>query len=457
MLINFQHQQNSWFRSAYNVVLLATSLILVMAGNVQAAPPTSNSVDILTLNQALDIALHENRILENAAMEINKAADSVAAEETRRLPKLQVGVVESYSLTPLTYTYPAGIFGVVPKEDVSIDAKSDFTTIASASIQQPLTELYRIGLSIDQKMVMEEVADQQLRSHRHAIVKDVKKAYYDILKTQNSLTSTEESIAFYRELDQLLERYLKEQTVLKYQVLEVDSRLAIAEHKAFRERNELPSQQEKLNNLLARDITQPFSVVSVGVENTPIPTQKDVETIALGQRPEIKEAQLKLKHAEYGYKIKKSEYLPDVDLQFRYTRLYNTEFIPEKESAIGLTARWEFYDWGRKSQDLSKKSYSIRQARNEIREAESQILIEVNESLRQLEDAQNLIPVTSLTQTAAREKLRVLMNQYRVQQALLDDVLKAETELTDANTAHNNALLSVWTKQAELQKAMGSE
>jgi len=166
---------------------------------------------------------------------------------------------------------------------------------------------------------------------------------------------------------------------------------------------------------------------------------------------------LKLQHAEYGYRIKKSEYLPDVDLEYRYTRFYDTEFIPDEESTIGVTARWEFYDWGRKSQDLSKKNYAIRQARNQIYEAESQVLIEVNDSLRQLEDAQNLVTVTALTQAAAREKLRVLMNQYRVQAVLLDDVLKAESELAEANSEHNNAQLSVWTGQAEMQKAMGEE
>jgi outer membrane protein TolC len=77
--------------------------------------------------------------------------------------------------------------------------------------------------------------------------------------------------------------------------------------------------------------------------------------------------------------------------------------------------------------------------------------------MRELEDARNLVSVTSITQEAQQEKLRVLMNQFRQQTVLLDDVLKAERELTSANTEHNNAQLSVWTAQSELQKAMGEE
>jgi len=413
--------------------------------------------DILTLDQALDIALQENRVLNNAAMDVDKAADSVAAERTKRLPKLDLGVSETYNLTSQEYTYEAGTFGLVPTEDVKITSHEGFTTIVSASVKQPLTDLYRIGLSIDQFEISEDIADQDLRSRRQAIIRDVKDAYYNILKTQNDLVSTESSIAFYRELDQLVDRYYAEQTVLKYETMEVKSRLARAEHDAFRERNRLDTQKEKLNKLLGRDVASRYTVGSVGIDRLSVPQLAEAEAAAIEQRPEISATRLKLKHAQYGYRIKKSEYIPHIDLQYRYTRLYNTEFIPDKESAIGLTARWEFYDWGRKSQDLSKKTLAIRQAHNEIEEAEAQVIIEVNHRMRELEDARNLVAVTAITQEAAQEKRRVLMNQYRQQTVLLDDVLKAERDLSLSNTEHHNAQLSVWTARSELQKAMGEE
>jgi outer membrane protein len=431
-------------------MLLAVSGLLA-AWQIAVADP------VLTLDQALDLAVQFNRTLDNAEMDIDKAADSLAAERTKRLPKLDLGLSESYNLTPQGYTFERGGFGLVPTEDVDIVSNEGFTTIVSASVKQPLSDLYRIGLSIDQFEVNEDIADQELRSRRQAVIRDVKKAYYDILKTQNELTSSEASISFYRDLDQLVDRYYQEQTVLKYETLEVKSRLARAEHDAFKQRNLLDTRKEKLNNLLGRDIAMRYSVASVGVDQLAVPTLSAAESAAIEQRPEVNTARLKVKHAQYGYRIKKSEYLPQIDLQYRYTRLYNTELIPDKESAIGLTARWEFFDWGRKSQDLSKKSLAIQQARNEIADAESQVTIEVNHRMRELEDVRNLVSVTSITQEAQQEKLRVLMNQFRQQTVLLDDVLKAERELTSANTEHNNAQLSVWTAQSELQKAMGEE
>lgn len=412
---------------------------------------------MLTLEQAIDAALQQNRSLENAGMEVDKAAEGVKAARTRQLPRLNLDLSDSYNLSPQSFTFDAGTFGPVPPQDVEIDARQDFTPIVSVSIKQPLSELYRIGLTVDQHEVMEQIAAQQLRAETQSVVNEVKQAYYDILKTQSSVQSTGERIAYYTELDREVAENYRQQTVLEYQLLEVRSRLARARHEVLTLRNRLATEQERLNKLLGRAVDERFSVSEQGTDLVLVPDPAQAEIAAVAQRPEISEATLKLEHARYGYKIKKSEYLPDIDLSLRYTRLYNTDFIPDEESSIGLTARWEFYDWGRKSQDLSQKNYAIHQARNQLREAEDQVLIEVNTRIRQLQDALDLIKVTELTERATREKARVLLNQYRQQAALLDDVLKAESEWSDAVDEHEQAVLSVRSAQADLQKAMGEE
>lgn len=441
----------------WQLLMALLGMASIAAGNAAAAGGSASPDSLLTLEQAIDAALQQNRSLENAGMEVDKAADSVKAARTRQLPILNLDLSESYNLTPQSFTFAAGTFGPVPPQDVEIESKDGFTPIVSLSIKQPLSELYRIGLTIDQHEVMEQIAGQQLRARTQSVINEVKQAYYDILKTRSSVQSTEDSIAYYTELDREVAENYRQQTVLEYQLLEVESRLARARHEALKLRNRLATEQERLNKLLGRDVNERFSVSDPGMDLVLIPDPAQAEIAAVAQRPEISEAALKLEHARYGYKIKKSEYLPDIDLSLRYTRLYSTEFIPDEESFIALTARWEFYDWGRKSQDLSQKNYAIHQARNQLREAEDQVLVEVNTRIRQLQDALDLVKVTELTERATREKARVLLNQYRQQAALLDDVLKAESEWSDAASEQQQAVLSVRSAQAELLKAMGEE
>jgi hypothetical protein len=81
----------------------------------------------------------------------------------------------------------------------------------------------------------------------------------------------------------------------------------------------------------------------------------------------------------------------------------------------------------------------------------------VNTRIRELQDALDLVKVTELTERATREKARVLLNQYQQHAALLDDVLKAESEWSDAVNENQHARLSVRNAQAGRQKAMGEE
>jgi len=66
-----------------------------------------------------------------------------------------------------------------------------------------------------------------------------------------------------------------------------------------------------------------------------------------------------------------------------------------------------------------------------------------------------LIDVSILDQNAARENLRVVMNKYKVDATLLQDVLKAESRLEDANSKYQKAVLDYWTARVELEKALG--
>jgi hypothetical protein len=77
-------------RRPYSKWLSALVLGMVIAGTANAQQNSAPG-PVLTLEQALDIALQDNRTLDNAEMDVGKAADSVAAECTKRLPKLNLG------------------------------------------------------------------------------------------------------------------------------------------------------------------------------------------------------------------------------------------------------------------------------------------------------------------------------------------------------------------------------
>lgn len=416
---------------------------------------------VLTLDTALKTALSENLSVENAELEIEASIDDVAAIKTRRLPRLELGGGYRDNLDPQSYLFEQGVWGTypvigeVPAEDISINALSGSTGMASASLSQPLSQQYRISLGIEQSEVKQEMADQHLLMTRTQLSREVKRVYFDILQVESDLSTIEESILFYSSLQTLVGNYVDQEIALSYELMDVKARLAKREARALVARDQLATLKQHMNQLLNRNLDQEFTVAELPESSLqPAPLDQAL-VVAMENKPELAESRLRVKNAELGYEIKKAEYIPDVDLHLSYTRIFGSEFIPDTDAYVGLRARWEFYDWGRKSSELASKETEIQRAWNHLKETEESTRINVERSYRAILSSRQLVEAQRLSEAAARDKLRVLKNQYAQQAVLLQDVLNAESELVRARTGYTRAVLGVWNAEADLQRALG--
>ena len=440
-------------------------LFIVLASPAVTWPqePSVTTEEVLTVEQVVELAVTQNRQVKNAVLEVEKAADDVAAARTRRWPSLNVGVRGTHNFTNETYTVKAGQLGTfpatgpIPATDIRFKSASDIGGFLLTEVAQPLSQQYRIGLGIRQLELGQELASQQLRSQRQQIAYEVKQAYYRVLQMQSALAATEETLASLRELNQLVERYVREQTALKSDSLEVKTRLARAEHEALTQRNALLSQKEQLNHLLGRELQTPFRVSEAPPFAPSVVDTAAERERALTQRPETRIARLKIQNAEYDVQSKRAEYIPDLSAVISYARPLNSSFIPTQIVYAGVQLKWEFFDWGRKKQELAERGRTLIQARNEEHEARARVELDVNSQMRSLEEARALLKVEHLGQETAREKLRVMLDRYRQQAALIADTLQAQAALADANHRYQHALLSAWTAQANLDRALGEE
>ncbi len=391
--------------------------------------------------------------------EADAADDQVRALKTRKLPQLNLHGSVSENLQDQEYTFEQGVWNAVPpipSEDVTIKSATDTTGILSASATQPLSQLYELRLNIEQGEIQQDLTLAQKRLTEQDIARVVKQVYFEIVQTQSDLQVTTESIRFYKSLRELVYNYVKQQISLNYELLEVEARLARRELDATRLRNQLSTQMESMNDLLARDLNTDFTVQQLPEQVLTVQDEDEAIATALQQRPDIQKSRLQIKYAELDRDIIKAGYIPDIDLRLRYTRLYNYDLIPDTDTYVGLQAKWEFFDWGRKRNEISGKERMVRAASNSTREIENRVIIDVRKSYRRIVEAQQSVTVSKLAQSAARDKLRVLMSQYEQQSTLLQNVLDAETELDRAHNEYNRAILSVWKARAGLDHSLGT-
>ena len=445
--------------------LIAIIFVMVSTLTVAAQQRTaSGSTETLTLDQAISLALHDNRQVMNAQLGVGKAQDELAAARTFRLPKFEFNALAGQQLVSPDFTFTKGVLGnypnvgPIPNQDIKMSTPMRPTAILFGQVTQPLSQLHRIRLNIKQAALMIDVAHEQVRGQQQSVVNNVKRTYYGIVQTESAVESIRQALAFYRELDRVTGDYVLRQVALKADDLEVKTRLAKAETEELTASNQLSTLKEQLNQLMGRDIRTQFTVNPVA-ETSLIDTDlAAARTRALEQRPEIREARLQVKQAELDKRVKKSEYIPDVSAAFTYASPRNfDEFVPKNFAAAGVSVSWEVFDWGRKKNQLAEKQKTIEQANNNLRDAESNVMIEVGAKMRDLQQAAQALKVAKLKQETARENMRVSMNKYKLESALFSDVLQTQATLADADYQYQQALMAFWTARAEYEKAIGAD
>jgi outer membrane protein TolC len=418
---------------------------------------------LLTLEQAVALALRENRPVANAVLEVEKSVDDVAALRTKRLPSTDVTVFGSQLLTPVDFFFREGAFGhypgigPIPAADTAVTTPLRPSAVVMASVTQPISQLHKIGLGIRMDQMNTEIARERLRLQKQSVVNDVKRSYYTVVETQTALQAAEESLRLYRELDRVVRESLVQQVALKSDSLDVQTRLAKSEYQTVVLKQGLATQKEQLNILLGRDIRIDFSVDPIPNASPLEVSLKEAQAQALDRRPELKEARLKITQSEYDQRQKKAEFIPDVALRFSYVSFFNVEMLPKNVAALGVYVDWEPFDWGRKNFELAQKARTVRQANNQLKELENQILVEVNARFRKLEETRALLRVSELERDTARERLRVASDRYRLKAAQLKDVLGEQTSLATADHDYAQALADFWTARADLEKSLGED
>lgn len=440
------------------VIGLLLLLFLRVPVHAQQSAPTS--AESLSLDQAIALALRDNHAMKIAQLEVDKADESISAAKTFRLPSLHAYTLVSGNLADNKLEVPnpaANLFpGLGPF--FTLNDRRKPTAVFAASVIEPLTQQYRIGLNIKLERVSRELAQAKLRQQRNETIDKVKKAYYAILQTRSALSSVEEAVKSYHELDKVTGDYVIQQAALKADHLAVQTRLAKVEYEQLELSNRLATQKEQLNTLLGRDVDTSFEVTGVP-EFTSFETDlAAARKLALERRPELQQARLSIEQATLDRRIKKSEYIPDISAGFVYLTPRNyAPVIPKTFANVGVVVSWEVFDWGRKKHQLAEKDKAVEQANNALKETEDEVLIDVGDKLRKLQQSGQALRVARLAENSAKENLRVSTGQYKFQAVLLSNVLQSQASLAEATNEYQQALLAFWTAKAEFEKSLGED
>jgi outer membrane protein len=446
-----------------NRLLLFVAIIAFASPIGSLAQQGTPEVPLLTLDDAVSLALAKNRLVRNSVLEAQKYDFEVSTIRSKRLPHFQFSALGGELLQPFDFTFAKGVFGTypgtgpIPSTNAKVHTPAQLTAYLTGSMDVPLLQQYKIGLGIHATELGRDIAKEDVRAERQKIAAEVRSAYFELVATQAAVDAAHEGVRTLEEAQRVTLRYVAEKTVLRGDSLEVDARLTKAQYDLSVAENGLSTQHEHLNQLLGRDLATPFRVDFMPEEDTTTLTLEEARQQATQNRPEIRQAHLKEKQAEYDRRIAKAEYIPDLGIAVSYMGIQNVQVLPTNVGMAGFALTWEPFDWGRRRNRLREKTNTLAQAQNGVQETESQVGVEVGLKYRKWKEAALLLKASRTGHEAAAEEFRVTSNKYKEQAALIRDLLQAQARSSQTAFEYQQALSSYWSSLADLRRAIGEE
>ena len=188
----------------------------LLAGAVIAsAQPAS----VLTIDDAVALALKGNRQVQSAALDVFRAKEESAALKTTRLPQFQIYALGGELLRQVTFTVPQGALGSfaatgpIPAQNQTVTQPRQFAGFVLGQVMQPVSQLWKIHLALISSQTREELAQQKLRQKRQDTAQSVRELYYELVQTQTQIESTEANVKTLLALQPEIDRKLVELAV----------------------------------------------------------------------------------------------------------------------------------------------------------------------------------------------------------------------------------------------------
>src|ERR1035441_1356589 len=213
-----------------HLALLLT--ILVFASPIGSlAQQATQDVPLLTLDDAVSIALTNNRLVKNSALEARKYDFQGSTIRSPRPPHFQFSALGGELLQPFDFTFAKGVFGTypgvgpIPSTNAKVHTPAQLTAYLTGGMDLPLSQQYKIGLGIRATELGRDIAKEDVRDERQKIAAEVRSTYFELVATQAAVDATREGVRTLEETQRVTRRYIAEKTVLKGDALEVDARL----------------------------------------------------------------------------------------------------------------------------------------------------------------------------------------------------------------------------------------
>ena len=426
---------------------------------------------VLDIGKALEIALSENPTVKVADKEIQKKKYaqkgsyaalfpqiSFTADYTRTLKK-QVMYMDGFDMGS------TDIPGMedMPNMDEGIEVGRDNNWNLGFNTSMPIVNA-ALWKSLSISAVDVELAIEQARSSKIAMVNQVKKGYYGVLLANDSYRVFKESYDNAMENYQDIKRKFEQGTVAEYDLIRADVTVKNSEPNMLQAENALVLAKWQLKALLGMDLD-----LNIECEGQLTDFEKDLfgdflsTDTTLANNTDLKQMSLQAKQLEKTLTMQKFDYLPTLSLTglYQWTAMNNDfkfkDYMWNPYSMIGVSLSIPIFSGGSKLYKIKQTRNSIEQLNLQKEDTRRKLQLAIKQYIDNMNTCIKRFDASQKGVEQAERGYMISQKRYDTGAGTLLEMNDSELALTQAKLNFNQAIYDYMVAKADLEKIIGQQ
>jgi outer membrane protein TolC len=387
--------------------------------NPQTSPSAKPGVTRLTLSEAQELALRNNKSLSLARLNVEEKGHATAAARKDYLPKV-IGSDTYFHFNDnlgSVLTFQRGQLGILPPGTRIINATvlNQDTNLATIMVAQPITKLIAVNAAVQVARAEKGAAQAKLDQGTRDLLSGVAQAYHGLVGAQRIQAALELQAS-------LVERVLKASPRPEVRIGLVGVRQEL-----IQVRGQVQDLAHTLNDLLGLPACTVLELADPVPAELPVRSAEDAAQLAEACNPEIRAAQEDIAKAEAARKIARMAYLPDINVVAGYANQSFADYIQPNIGFLGVTGSYTFFEWGKKRDVKRQRDLDVALAHQNVQVVRDKVLLEARKTYVAYEQAREAFGLAGEMVQARQEFEKTVSSAAAGAQAKADTV-KAQLE-----------------------------
>ena len=415
---------------------LIAGMILFVSAAVAQQP-----VVYLTLKEATDSTLANNRDLS-----LSKLDEKIAKAKTKEMDAIYLPQAD-FSFTALSSNNPLNAFGfklqqqVVQQKDFNPDllnkpgASGDYS--GRLQVKQPLLNMDLVYM---RKAVAAQEGIYQMKTQRTTeyLTYEVKKGYLQLQLLYEAEKVLKEALRSANAMYNFTDNRVKEGLMQKSDALNVKVWIHTVETNLAETTSNISNASDYLSLLMGRPYGTVYTAEPVQTENTDLSGASVPANRAdfAAMKKAMEASSLMIKSAEKSYLPRINAFASYQINDYRLTGFGAGSYL------AGLQLSWDIFKGNSTKNKIITQQNELSKLSGQLENQQVQSQLELNKTLRQLEDARFKIRQQTAAIDNATEALRILQDRYEQGLVNSTDVLQAQTQLSQQQLGKAQAVFS---------------